>query len=94
MPSFFGVLFLIKREVYCYFTLRQCRYKGNNDPPNDQVQAPPHHAPTHARPSLPVNPDPNLAPAKEATSGLHDTAAITYCPERPQSFEEFSLFFF
>ena len=30
--SFFFVwqLFFVERDVYCYFTLRRCRYKGNN----------------------------------------------------------------
>ena len=37
------------------------------------------HAQTHARPSLPVVPDPNPAPAEDAISGLHDTAAIILC---------------
>ena len=32
------------------------------------------HAPTHAQPSLPVNPYPILTPPDEAPSGLHDTA--------------------
>ena len=31
---------------------------------------------THAQPSLPVNPDPNPAPAEDSISGLHDTAAV------------------
>ena len=34
------------------------------------------HAPTHARPGLPVTPDPNPTPAEEAISRLHYTAAI------------------
>ena len=32
------------------------------------------HAPTHARPSLPVNQNPNPTPSNLLTSGLHDTA--------------------
>ena len=33
------------------------------------------HAPTHARPSLPIVPKPNPAPAETGVSGLHETAA-------------------
>ena len=36
------------------------------------------HAPTHARRSLPVNPNPILTPPNIAPSALHDTAAIVY----------------
>ena len=38
--------------------------------------APKHHAPTHAWPSLPINPDPNPAPAEDAISATHYPAAI------------------
>ena len=34
---------------------------------------PPQHAPTYARPSLPVNQNPNLTPAEEYALALHDT---------------------
>ena len=33
------------------------------------------HASTHARPGLPINQTPNLTPAGEYASALHDTAA-------------------
>ena len=57
---------------------------------------PPHkppdcHAPmhqSHARPSLPVVPDPNLAPAKPGVIELHDTAAIG-----PSSFSLIEILF-
>ena len=38
------------------------------------------HAPTHARPSLPVKQIPNLTPLNIATSGLHYTTAETLGP--------------
>ena len=34
------------------------------------------HAPTHARPRLLVNPDPNPVPPSTAPSELHDTVAV------------------
>ena len=34
------------------------------------------HAPTRARPSLPVVPDPNPAPPNLGPTAIHDTAAI------------------
>ena len=33
------------------------------------------HAPTHARPTLPINPDPNPTPPNRGVFRLHDTAA-------------------
>ena len=33
------------------------------------------HALTHARPTLPINPDPNPTPPNRGIFGLHDTAA-------------------
>ena len=33
------------------------------------------HAPTYARPSWPINPNPNLIPLVQYRMGLHDTAA-------------------
>ena len=33
-----------------------------------------HHAPTHARPNLPLNQNPILTPAEEYALALHDTA--------------------
>ena len=44
--------------------------------PMDPCTNPCTRAPTHARPSLPVNPDPNPTPAEEAVSGLHYTLLI------------------
>ena len=35
-------------------------------------------APTHARPSLPVNKNPNPTPPNRYPTGLHDTAAIYF----------------
>ena len=43
----------------------------------------PFHAPTHARPSLPINPNPNPTPDVQYGTELHDTAAqgcYTYSP--------------
>ena len=42
------------------------------------------HAPTHARPSLPVVPDPILTPPKMYPSGLHDTAAEVWSYKQGQ----------
>ena len=36
----------------------------------------PTHAPTHARPSLPIVPDPNPVPVEEYALGPHNTAAL------------------
>ena len=45
------------------------------NPPKPHHHAPT-HAPTHARPSLPVNQEPNPTSPNRGTSRLHDTAAI------------------
>ena len=37
--------------------------------------APKHHAPTHAWPSLPINPNPNSSPPNLWVSATHFTAA-------------------
>ena len=54
-----------------------CFFCGIYKPPPSNTSSPPcTHAPTHARPSLPVIPDPNPAKAEDAISGLLDTAAV------------------
>ena len=55
--------------------------------PMDPCTNPCTRAPTHARPSLPVNPDPNPTPAEEAVSGLHYTGAAHHRDQNSHDLE-------
>ena len=41
-----------------------------------QAPGTPRHAPNHARPSLPVNPNPILTPPNLTVTAIHYTAAV------------------
>ena len=57
-------------EINHFFNPKNCFYSFFN-----YYIHPTTHAPTHARPSLPVIPDPNLTPPNIYGTGLHYTAA-------------------